>query len=205
MTIKAVLTGDLIHSRSVGDTQAYLAALKQVLADLQHIYGFTADIYRGDGFQVVLDEATHALKCALAIRAGLISASPDKERWDARVAVGIGSAESDFTYGEAFILSGQGLDSMKKATLAVFSNDERFNERTELTTDFVAAIVEKWTVVEARTYCMHLVDDDSQETIAQVLGKSRITVNKTLRRAQARLLDRYLQRVGQWIKELADA
>lgn len=205
MTIKAVLTGDLIHSRSVGDTQAYLAGLKKVLAGLKHIYSFRAETYRGDGFQVVLKDAGQALHCALAIRAGLIAASPDQERWDARVAVGIGGAESRGNYGEAFILSGQGLDSMKKATLAVFCSDARFAERAELSTEFVAAIIDKWTLVEARTYCLHLMQGSDQESIAQALGKSRVTVNKTLSRAQARLLDRYLKSVSQWIKEIPDA
>jgi len=205
MTIKAVLTGDLIHSRSVGDTQAYLAGLKKVLAGLKNIYGFKAQTYRGDGFQVVLKDASQALHCALAIRAGLIGASPDKERWDARVAVGIGAAESKGNYGEAFVLSGQGLDGMKKATLAVFCSDERFAERAELSTEFVAATLDKWTIVEAQTYCLHLLEDSDQETIAQALGKSRVTVNKTLNRAQARLLDRYLKSISQWIKEIPDA
>jgi hypothetical protein len=205
MTIRAVLTGDLIHSRSVGDTQAYIAGLKKVLAGLKSRYGFKADTYRGDGFQVVLKDASQALHCALAIRAGLIAASPGQERWDARVAVGIGAAESRGNYGEAFVLSGQGLDGMKKATLAVFCNDARFTELTDLATDFVAAIVDKWTVVEAQTYGLHLLEEADQESIAQALGKSRVTVNKTLNRAQARLLDRYLKHISQWIRELPDA
>jgi hypothetical protein len=205
MTIKAVLTGDLIHSSSVGDTQAYIAGLKKVLAGLKKIYGFKAETYRGDGFQVVLKDASQALHCALAIRAGLIAASPGSERWDARVAVGIGAAESRGNYGEAFVLSGQGLDGMKKTTLAVFCSHPRFAELAELATEFVAAVVDKWTVVEAQTYCLHLLEDSDQESIAQALGKSRVTVNKTLNRAQARLLDRYLRSISEWIKEIPDA
>ncbi|HEY0286255.1 MAG TPA: hypothetical protein VGC62_04490 [Pseudomonas sp.] len=205
MTIKAVLTGDLIHSRSVSDTQAYIVGLKKILTGLKKIYGFKAETYRGDGFQVVLKDASQALHCALAIRAGLIGASPGRERWDARVAVGIGAAESRGHYGEAFVLSGEGLDGMKKSTLAVFCNDAGFGDLAELATDFVAAIIDKWTVVEAQTYCLHLLAGSDQESIAQTLGKSRVTVNKTLNRAQARLLDRYLKSISQRIKEIPDA
>lgn len=92
---------------------------------------------------------------------------------------------------------------MKKNTLAVFSNHQEFQERAELLTEFVAAVLEQWTAVEAQTYALHLMEETNQQTIAHALGKSRVTVNKALQRAQARLLDKYLARTSRWIKELA--
>ncbi|SEN32032.1 hypothetical protein SAMN04487857_113148 [Pseudomonas sp. ok272] len=203
MAIKAVLTGDLIHSQTVDNTLAYIAGLETVLRTLERRYGADVETYRGDGFQLVLKQPEHVFHCALALRAALIAASPSGERWDARLAIGIGSAQSTQGYGEAFVLSGQGLDGMKKSTLAVFSNDERFLERTELVTEFVGAIIEQWTQVEAQTYGVHLITESHQAETAQRLGKSRVTVNRALQRAQARLLDRYLERTRLWIGELA--
>ncbi len=205
MTIKAVLTGDLMHSQTVSDTEAYLDGLKNVLNALSQRYGLSSDTYRGDGFQVVPKKAAHGFECALAIRAGLIAASPEGERWDARIAIGIGPTPSGRNYGEAFVLSGQGLDGMKKLSLAVFSNDASLMRCAELVTEFVAATLDKWTVVEAQAYYAHLLGTGDQQAIAQNLGKSRVAINKALQRGQARLLDRYLASARQWLKELEHA
>jgi hypothetical protein len=203
MTIKAVLTGDLIHSQAADDTLAYIDGLKTVLSELDKHYGIKAETYRGDGFQLVPKHPELAFHCAVALRAGLIAASPQGERWDARVAIGIGlTTRVGQSYGEAFVLSGQGLDSMKKSTLTVFSSDPRLLERTELTTEFVGAIIDEWTVVEAQTYFLHLIKGLDQQGTARFLSKSRVTVNKALQRAHARLLDRYLQCTRDWLQEM---
>ncbi|ROO41053.1 MULTISPECIES: hypothetical protein [unclassified Pseudomonas] len=204
MKLEAVLTGDLIHSQSAGDTLAYISGLKAVLKQLEKRYKAKAETFRGDGFQLSLDRPEQALHCAIALRAALVAASPEGERWDARIAVGIGSAQQSQTYREAFVLSGQGLDNMKKNTLAILSNHQAFQERTELLTEFVAAILEQWTAVEAQTYAIHLIEATDQQSIADALGKSRITVNKALQRAQARLLDKYLAYISRLIGELSD-
>ncbi|WP_434560555.1 hypothetical protein [Pseudomonas sp. R1-6] len=196
------MTGDLIHSQSAGNTLAYIARLEKVLGQQEKRYQAKADIFRGDGFQLLMSQPEQAFHCAIALRAALIEASPEGERWDARIAVGIGSARKSQTYGEAFVLSGQGLDSMKKNTLAVFCNHQEFQERAGLVTEFVAAVLEEWTVVEAQTYALHLIEETNQQTIAHSLGKSRVTINKALQRAQARLLDKYLASTSRWIKEL---
>jgi hypothetical protein len=205
MTIKAVLTGDLMHSQAASDTEAYLDGLKTVLATLSKPYALSTDTYRGDGFQVVPKQAFHGFECALAIRAGLIAASPEGERWDARIAIGIGSATTGRDYGEAFVLSGQGLDGMKKLSLGLFTHDASLIRCAALVTEFVAATVDKWTVVEAQAYYAHLRGAGDQQSIARGLGKSRVAISKALQRGQARLLDRYLASTRQWVKEMANA
>jgi hypothetical protein len=205
MATGAVLTGDLIRSRESDDTQAYVDSLKLVLKALNQHYGIKAETFRGDGFQVVPKRPAQALHCALALRAGLIASSAPGERRDARVAVGIGQAQGSSGFGEAFVLSGQGLDTMKKSTLAVFSSNVHLLERIGLATEFAAAIIDEWTVVEAQTFYVHLLQGVDQKTTAQTLGKSRISVNKALQRAHARLLDRYLGSAQDWVEELADA
>jgi hypothetical protein len=205
MTLKAVLTGDLTHSQTVSDTQAYLEGLQRVLAGLGERYGLAIDTYRGDGFQVVPRDPCQAFECALAIRAGLIAASPKGERWDARIAIGVGAATAGRNYGEAFVLSGQGLDSMKKLTLAVFGQDPSFMRCMELLTEFVAAVLDKWTLIEAQAYFAHIQGVGDQKSIAENLGKSRVAINQALQRAQARLLDRYLVSAQQWLMELGNA
>ncbi len=206
MNPMAVLTGDLIDSRAMHDTEAFLACLKTLLAALGERYDAQVETFRGDGFQLVMRHAGPAFDCALALRAGLIAASPAGERWDARLALGIGRAESDAqVYGEAFVLSGQGLDGMKKDTFRLFSSVPQLLKYAELPTAFIEAIIERWTPVEAQTYYLHLTRGLDQRRIAEQLGKSRVTVTKALQRADARLVDRYLACVREWLKELDDA
>lgn len=205
MSITAVLTGDLIDSQSVQNTNAYIAQLKATLDQLAPIYDFKAEQFRGDGFQLTLSQPSRAFECAVVLRAGLIASSPDDARFDARIAIGIGAAPSESNYGEAFVLSGQGLDRMKKSTLGVFSHARQLLDRTELPTEFVASIIEGWTQVEAETYFLHATQQSSQKDLASMLGKSRVTVHKALQRANAELIDRYIERTRAWIQELQDA
>ncbi|MCW3149015.1 hypothetical protein N8H22_10465 [Stutzerimonas stutzeri] len=201
----AVLTGDLIDSRSMHDTAAFIAHLKALLGELGIRYGAQVETFRGDGFQLVMPHAQDAFDCAVAIRAGLIAASPSGERWDARIALGLGhSAAADQPYGEAFVLSGKGLDGMKKETFCVFSNEASLLRCIELPTAFLAALIDRWTPVEAQTYFLHLTERRDQQAIAEQLGKSRVTVTKALQRADARLVDRYLATMRTWIEELQD-
>ncbi len=204
MTMQSVLTGDLIHSQRTHDVQAYIKSLKTVLKQLSTHYRIQSQVYRGDGFQVVMDNPEEAFVCAVALRAALIASSPDHERWDARLSIGIGEHADKESYGEAFVLSGHGLDNMKKSTLAAFSSHASFQERVALLTEFTAAIIDNWTVVEAQTVYLYLTLDTDQQTIANQLGKSRVTINKALQRAQTRLLDSYLEHTRRCIRELAN-
>ncbi|WP_339650297.1 hypothetical protein [Halopseudomonas pelagia] len=205
MNISAVITGDLIDSQSVQDTHAYIAQLQAQLQELAGIYEFKAEQYRGDGFQITLNAPERAFECAVVLRAGLIANSPEGERFDARIAIGIGAAPSVNHYGEAFVLSGRGLDAMKKTTLGIFSHAQQLLDRTELPTEFVANIIEGWTRVEAETYFLHATQQSSQKDLAKTLGKSRVTVHKALQRANAELIDRYIERTRVWVQELQDA
>ncbi|MEK1942965.1 MAG: hypothetical protein AAAB16_21560 [Pseudomonas sp.] len=94
---------------------------------------------------------------------------------------------------------------MKRSTLGFFCSNAELLARIELATEFVAAIVDKWTVVEAQTYYVQLVKGLDQQSTAQALNKSGVTVNKALQRAQNRLIDRYLDDTENWIKDLINA
>ncbi|CAM5492996.1 putative protein OS=Stutzerimonas stutzeri OX=316 GN=CXK95_17430 PE=4 SV=1 [Stutzerimonas stutzeri] len=59
--------------------------------------------------------------------------------------------------------------------------------------------------MEAQTYFLHLVQGRDQQSIAEQLGKSRVTVTKALQRADARLVDRYLTCTRSWVEELQHA
>ncbi|EIK51732.1 hypothetical protein YO5_07463 [Stutzerimonas stutzeri TS44] len=203
MNLTAVLTGDLIHSRAMRDPSAYIARLKILLDTLGRHYGAQFETFRGDGFQMVMRHAQDAFDCAVALRAGLVAASAPGERWDARLAVGISQVgNAGQPYSEAFVLSGRGLDGMKRETLCIFSDEPQLQRCIALPTAFLAALIDRWTPVEAQTYFLHLTQGHDQQTIAEQLGKSRVTVTKALQRADARLVDRYLACTRAWVEEL---
>jgi len=204
MTIAAVLTGDLIDSQGVEDTQDYINQLRDALQQLQAVCPFQYELYHGDGFQLTLDVAADAVRCAVLLRAALIAASPEHERYDARIAVGIGQAAAVNRYGEAFVLSGQGLDTMKKDSLGLFTHDASLLDRLELPTAFAARVIEQWTRVEAQTWWLHTTLAVSQKALAEHMDKAQVTVHKALQRAEAALMDRYLARSREWIQELTD-
>ena len=204
MTIAAVLTGDLIDSQGVENTQDYISQLRTALSKLLPFCAFSHELYRGDGFQLTLESAADAVRCAVMLRAALIAASPEHERYDARIAIGIGHAPESNRYGEAFVLSGQGLDGMKKESLALFTHSASLLEHLELPTAFAARIIESWTRVEAETWWLHATMNASQKALAEHMGKSQVTVHKALQRAEAPLIDRFLTRSHQWITELTD-
>ncbi|MAG66059.1 hypothetical protein [Pseudomonas sp.] len=203
MTIAAVLTGDLIDSQGVENTQDYVNQLRATLSKLLPLCAFSHELYRGDSFQLTLESSADAVRCAVMLRAALIAASPEHERYDARIAIGIGHAPESNHYGEAFVLSGQGLDGMKKETLALFTHSASLLDHLELPIAFAARIIENWTRVEAETWWLHATMNASQKALAEHLGKSQVTVHKALQRAEAPLIDRFLARSHEWITELA--
>lgn len=83
------------------------------------------EMYRGDSFQVVVDNPELALSVAIALRAKLKASTPDKsEVWDARLSLGIGdvsfaSGNILTSDGEAFRLSGRAFDNIGKKRLCI--------------------------------------------------------------------------------------
>jgi len=138
----AVITGDLINSRQIPienrqQVYDYMARVYHSFA-IRRGWHDTAklEFFRGDSFQLLVDEPELALRVALFLRARLRSIygrnemqyepylskyarkSNSKRLWDARIAIGIGdvSYRSETVLnsdGEAFVLSGHTLDRMK--------------------------------------------------------------------------------------------
>lgn len=84
------------------------------------------ELYRGDSFQLLVEDPAMTTKIAILLRAGLIYHTPNKDAgmWDAKVSIGIGSIDfiSDnivTSDGEAFIYSGRQLDNMGKHRLSI--------------------------------------------------------------------------------------
>ncbi|PTC00060.1 hypothetical protein C9975_09605, partial [Thalassospira xiamenensis] len=138
----AVLTGDLVNSRrnKNDDFQSMIGGLSEAMQYCEVNYSCRFELYRGDSFQMMLQEPTDSVVIAILIRIKLKLMSANGI-WDARIGVGIGKVEHPATrlsssLGEAYILSGNALDSIGSDRLMIKTNNEEANNCLELLTRF---------------------------------------------------------------------
>ena len=122
----AVLTGDILHSMkfSLEMRSAIRTELDSIIHQLKQFSIYQGVLphdliqFRGDGWQLLVTDPALSLRACLSIRALLQNRFP-KEKVDTRICIGLGTipttnekfAKND---GEAFILSGRGLDAIPK-------------------------------------------------------------------------------------------
>jgi predicted DNA-binding protein YlxM (UPF0122 family) len=211
----AVITGDIVDSREMvsSSRQGLYGDLKKFLTSLKKEKWITTyEMFRGDSFQCVLEKPEYALRAALLIKAFIKSyiSEEDEEKYgryvgkgkmatkgyypgrqDIRLSIGIGQvdfysksnlAQSD---GEAFQLSGQELDSIKKAQyrMTVKTNNENFNETIEPSILLLDAVLQKWTNNQAETV-FYKLKKLKEDEIAKMLKISQPAVNQRIKTSQ---------------------
>lgn len=183
----AVVTGDIVSSRSVPNKSRWLRKLQEIIEKQSGLakpprWG----IFRGDGFQVELPDPAEALRLAILIRAGLRSmAAFSKLNLDARIAIGIGEKgytgksvnESD---GQAYQWSGTALDSLKNEThrFQVVSPWPSIDQPLNVALKLASAIIGDWTFAEAEIVWLKLTEGKTQEQMAKKLKISQPAVHK---------------------------
>lgn len=210
MEIKAVITGDIVRSEliALNKRDLLIQVLHQIVENLQDKSPMRMELFRGDSFQIVVDSPEMSLKIASMMRAGLKSNTPkgSKTEWDARISIGIGTIDyrgdsivtSD---GEAFKLSGRGLDTMEKNRLAVNTCWQDVNEELDAGLAFVDDLITGWSVNQANAVYLSVGRGLSQANIASAIAKSQQNVSKTLTSAKESLLVRFSDRFETIIKK----
>lgn len=183
----AVLTGDIVSSRSMPNKSKWLRRLREIIEKKSRHGASRWGVFRGDGFQIELLDPSSSLGLAIFIRAGLRSVPAfSKLKLDARIGIGIGEKgyngisvhESD---GPAYVGSGSSLDGLKGA-----------NHRLDLYAPFLAgidkpinvalklasAIIDDWTLAEAEFVWLKLSEGKTQDQIAKKLKISQPAVHK---------------------------
>lgn len=201
--MKAIITGDIIDSTMIPITQrpALLDTIKKAAHYVQKLSPLKYEIFRGDSFQFVIDKPEQALTIAILLRAALRKSTPEKNCniWDARISIGIG----DITYvstnittsdGEAFLLSGRGLDTLGKRALGIFTRWEDINEELQVSTAFADEIISNWSRYQAETIIASIGDNLKQKEIAIRFQKTPQAINKTLSLAKDNLIKLYIKR-----------
>ncbi len=203
MDIKGVITGDVVNSSTikVDWRKLLIDSIQQVANELSALSTLKIEFFRGDSFQLIVDKPEETLKIAVLLRAGLKSKTPleSKSIWDARMAIGIGeiSYTSDkivVSDGEAFHLSGWGLDEIGKRRLTIKTKWEDVNEELKVSTAFADDIITGWTGSQAQVIYPALLYQTSQKEIAAKYDKSAQNISKLLGAAKESLIRIYLER-----------
>lgn len=196
-TFAAVLTGDIVKSRAIAaeDYDQLFYTLQQTLQKLTLQQQGKFDIYRGDAFQAIFAKPAAAIRAALVLRLALRTATP---AFDARQCIGIGSItvlrpDVRSSMGEAFVLSGTGLDSMKAGHLLVRSHHAAQQERLELVTRLMDAHLSHLSPAQSEVLLHYLLaEDKSHQAVAAAAGKNRSNVTRLLNASGYHLVVDYL-------------
>ena len=211
--MKGVITGDIVGSSRIKTEYRadLLNCLNTMKEELQCVSSFGMELFRGDSFQLLVDDPAQAAKIAILLRAGLINHTPNKDdgMWDAKISLGIGEVEflSDSIVtsdGEAFQLSGRQLDGMGKRRLAVKTPWQDANEELSTLTAFVDDIIMGWSGKQAGLIYLALKQDTPKKDVAEHIGTSVQNVRNVLSSARESLIRIYLERYNDIIKNHLD-
>lgn len=183
----AVVTGDMVSSRSVPNKSRWLRKLQEIIEKQSGLAKKPRwGIFRGDGFQVELPDPSEALRLAILIRAGMRSIPAfAKLKLDARIAIGIGEKgytgksvnESD---GQAYQWSGAVLDSLKGENhrLQIVTPWTAIDKPMNIALKLASSIIGDWTFAEAEIVWLKLSEGKTQEQMAKKLKISQPAVHK---------------------------
>ena len=210
MEIKAVITGDMVRSEQIAldKRDLLIEVLRGIVDELQAKSPMKMEMFRGDSFQIVVERPEASLLIATMIRAVLKSSCYDGmvEMWDARISIGIGATEYQgesivTSDGEAFKLSGRGLDAMGKSRLAVSTCWQDVDDELDVGIAFLDDLVTDWSINQAKAIYLSVAHGLSQSDLASTISKSQQNVSKTLNSAKEALLVRCLRRFETIIKK----
>lgn len=181
----AVITGDVINSKK-SNPKAWLKSLKNEL-DKMGKSPKTWNIYRGDSFQVLINNANEGLMAAIKIKASLKSL----KNTNVRMAVGIG----DITYnapkinesnGSAFVHSGEKFEMLRKEkqNLAIKSDWPAFDKEINLYLKLALIAMDNWTINAAEIVSTALENPGKlQEELGKIVGIKQNAISNRLKRA----------------------
>ena len=187
----SVLTGDIIKSRSIKNPEIWLSNLKEALT-LCNQNNSQWEIYRGDSFQLELENPVESLKAAIYIKASIKII----KGLDVRIAIGIGDktfsgksvVESN---GEAFLFSGETLEGLKKekVNLKIKTPNEQINKELNLYFKLALTIMDNWSTNSAEIVKLYMEQPQAlQEELGKQLGINQNAVSSRQKRAHLDLI-----------------
>lgn len=180
----SIITGDIINSRKVKQPEKWLKTLKEVFNAVGKETK-TWEIFKGDYFQLEVNNIEDALFIALKLKAVIKNIKP----LDVRMAIGIGEKTYNApriseANGEAFIHSGELFENLKKNTLAIKSPWPDFDDEMNLHIDLASLTMNNWTVNSAQIMALSFnMPNATQTELAKKLEISQGRVSERQKRA----------------------
>ncbi len=182
----SIITGDIINSRKQKDPKLWIDALKNSLSKLSLSAAYW-EIYRGDSFQIELQDEYSSFIAAIYIKASIKMIKD----LDVRLAIGIGDktyegdhvAESN---GEAYIYSGETLETLKKEkqNLRIKTNNPNINNELNLYFKFALITMDSWTVNSAEIIKLSIeYPEAKQSELGNLIGINQNAISNRQKRA----------------------
>lgn len=202
--MKGIITADVIGSTKMDPKQRSTLPeiLDKLAEELQVISPLWLEMYRGDSFQVLVEDYEKAPLIAVLLRMGLMRKSVDeKQKIDARVSVGIGSVsyladmlgKSD---GEAFLLSGRAFERISKKSLIVVTPDESLNAELAVYVTILDELLAGVSSARSKTIFAHLMHPElTMDKLGKSLGISKQAVSQSYHSTRVSILDLVLERM----------
>ena len=161
----AVITGDIVDSSKLPKAQRKIlpSLIAKASRDTRKAFPdavpLDVDVFRGDGWQLLVGDVARCLRVGLFFRACLRSTAKRGRGLDTRVAIGVGRV--DFVRervsqgdGEAYRLSGRALETMpRKQRLLLVEASAKAADAQATIVRLVDVLVQNWTGRQALAVC----------------------------------------------------
>ncbi|MBC9796696.1 transcriptional regulator [Sinomicrobium weinanense] len=182
----SVITGDIINSREAASPVQWLSTLKESLSLVSAAPKYW-EVFRGDSFQVEVQDYYNAFQAAVYIKASLKTIKD----LDVRMAIGIGSKTHEASTisesnGEAFIFSGELFETLKKEkkNLAIKTGVHRIDEELNLYFKLGLIAMDNWTPNSAEIVKLTIENPKlSQQEVGKLINIKQNTVSERQKRA----------------------
>ena len=196
----SVITGDMVGSTQLdpADRKLMVKAMNN-LGDMLTKAGFvlkSQEVFRGDSFQVVMNESSRILDVALLIRAHMRGIELESQaQLDVRLGIGVGQIEfkaktQNESDGTAFRLAAQALEHATKNNLAniwILTNNAVLDEHLNTINVAWESIISRWTVAQSKSIQWSLQGLVHQE-IANKLKVTQPTITRSLQSADDKVI-----------------
>ena len=208
--MKAVITADIVNSTKIEETNRYLLVdeLDNIIQDLKRLSSLRCEMYRGDSFQVLVDDVKYCLEIAVLIRLGLKKSNLLKNtKLDARMAIGVGDVSYEheqviLSDGEAFRLSGRTFDKLNKRRLLIATNINDVDEPLNVMLAFIDELLKGLSHTQSKYLYDSLLYNMSQMELANVYNTSQPNIAKHLKSAKENLFRLFFDFAEKTLKSL---
>lgn len=191
----AVITGDIIDSRSLDSQQEWLIPIQSLFSKWGNV-NQAWEIFRGDSFQLEVLDPIEAFQKALMIKATIKSITGDqlKKRTgpvDVRMSIGVGEKLNDNTpigmrTGSAYYHSGEAFELLRKQeqNLLIKTGWGDFDREMNLMFKLALIVMDNWTVNAAEIVGIALDNPNLRQIeIASILELEQQSVSGRFKRA----------------------